>query len=383
MPIYKRGKTYWFHFYWNGEHIQKSTRQGNPRVARQIEAAYKTQLAKGEVGIEQRKPVPRLKDFAQRFIDNIAVGRRRAPKPSTVEFYAWRLARLLDFEPLASARLDKIKPELIEAYVRVRRQRVSPTSVNRELTTLRRALNVAYALELIGRVPKITMLQGEHERTFVLTPAQERLYLEFTPQPLKDMAILLLDTGLRVGEALALQWNDVHLEHLKNAKFGYVHVRESKSKHSKRNVCLTERVSSMLERRQEEVPSTWVFTNKAADRPLTRFTLRDQHARLRAMLRLPSDFVMHSLRHTMLTRLGELGVDAFTIMRIAGHSTITVSQRYVHPSPEVVERAFERLEAFSRQESTKTLEGQIRTAPATVSATPAGPHLLGGIRPPS
>jgi integrase len=41
--------------------------------------------------------------------------------------------------------------------------------------------------------------------------------------------------------------------------------------------------------------------------------------------------VLHSLRHTMLTRLGESGVDAFTIMRIAGHSSITVSQRYIHP----------------------------------------------------
>jgi hypothetical protein len=46
----------------------------------------------------------------------------------------------------------------------------------------------------------------------------------------------------------------------------------------------------------------------------------------------------------MLTRLGEAGVDAFTIMRIAGHSAITVSQRYVHPSPEALERAFEKLE---------------------------------------
>ena len=53
------------------------------------------------------------------------------------------------------------------------------------------------------------------------------------------------------------------------------------------------------------------------------------------------------LRHTMLTRLGEAGVDVFTIMRIAGHSTVTVSQRYVHPSDEGLERAFERLELLN------------------------------------
>jgi integrase len=68
------------------------------------------------------------------------------------------------------------------------------------------------------------------------------------------------------------------------------------------------------------------------------------HQKARTIVGLGKDFVIHSLRHTMLTRLGESGVDAFTIMRIAGHSSITVSQRYVHPSPEAVERAFERLQ---------------------------------------
>jgi hypothetical protein len=38
-------------------------------------------------------------------------------------------------------------------------------------------------------------------------------------------------------------------------------------------------------------------------------------------------------------------VDAFTVIRIAGHSSIVVSQRYIHPTPEAVERAFERLQA--------------------------------------
>jgi len=59
--------------------------------------------------------------------------------------------------------------------------------------------------------------------------------------------------------------------------------------------------------------------------------------------------VLHSLRHTFGTRLGEAGADAFTIMRLMGHSTVTVSQRYVHPSPEAVELAYERLTALNLQ----------------------------------
>ena len=80
------------------------------------------------------------------------------------------------------------------------------------------------------------------------------------------------------------------------------------------------------------------------------------------------NFALHSLRHTMLTRLGESGVDAFTIMRIAGHSSIVVSQRYIHPTPEAVERAFERLQLSGANAENEPK----RLPPATVSATLTG-----------
>jgi integrase len=54
-------------------------------------------------------------------------------------------------------------------------------------------------------------------------------------------------------------------------------------------------------------------------------------------------FVLYSLRHTFLTRLGESGCDAWTLARIAGHSSITISARYVHPSEDAVLVAMSRL----------------------------------------
>jgi hypothetical protein len=63
MAIYKRGRLYWYSFVFDGKHIQESTKQGNPRTARQMEAAHRTSLAKGEVGIREKKPVPTLAQF--------------------------------------------------------------------------------------------------------------------------------------------------------------------------------------------------------------------------------------------------------------------------------------------------------------------------------
>jgi len=71
--------------------------------------------------------------------------------------------------------------------------------------------------------------------------------------------------------------------------------------------------------------------------------------------------------------MGEAGADAFTIMRLAGHSTVVVSQRYVHPSPESLEQAFERLDALNQKKATKSLpEGaKVEVVPTKVPTVPA------------
>ena len=61
--IYKRGKFYWYKFMWDGQLVRESTKQGNDRVARNIESAHRTSLAKGEVGIRDKKPVVSLVKF--------------------------------------------------------------------------------------------------------------------------------------------------------------------------------------------------------------------------------------------------------------------------------------------------------------------------------
>lgn len=57
-------------------------------------------------------------------------------------------------------------------------------------------------------------------------------------------------------------------------------------------------------------------------------------------------FVFYDLRHTFLTRLGESGVDAWTLMRIAGHSNIKQSVTYVHSSDQALHAAMAALSGY-------------------------------------
>jgi hypothetical protein len=86
MCVYKRGKVWWYRFTWNAEAIRESTKQTNKRVAEQIEAAHKTSLAKGEVGIRDRAKVPMLKDFIQQKFSPY-IEARFLTKSNTLDYY--------------------------------------------------------------------------------------------------------------------------------------------------------------------------------------------------------------------------------------------------------------------------------------------------------
>jgi integrase len=201
-----------------------------------------------------------------------------------------------------------------------------------------------------------------------LSPAQERSYLRSAPEPLRDVAVLMLDTGLRIGEAVSLEWSDIHPEPVNGSRFRYLHVRAGKSRNAKRNVPLTKRAKAMVQGLRSSAKSPWVFASEDGRKPLSRSTVSHQHTELRRTLKLP-DFVVHSFRHSALTRLGAAGVDAFTIKRVAGHSSVTISEKYVHPTPEALERAFERLEDYNSRAAKSLLKAPKTLMPTTISAT--------------
>jgi hypothetical protein len=113
-----------------------------------------------------------------------------------------------------------------------------------------------------------------------------------------------------------------------------------------------------------------------------RFLKHHLHSEVREVLQLPKDFVIHSLRYTYGTRLGEGRADAFTIMKLMDHSSVTVSQRYVHPSPETLEGAVDRLQALNLKKDREALqEGTKLQLPATIAATPAEPASVSPVGP--
>ena len=114
---------------------------------------------------------------------------------------------------------------------------------------------------------------------------------------------------------------------------------------ARRVIPLSLRVRTLLETRWEGAGRPlegWVWTAPTNSGHVEASSLKKQHAKALRLSKV-RPFVLYSMRHTFLTRLGENGCDVWTLARIAGHSSIAISARYVHPSEDAVFSAMSRL----------------------------------------
>src|SRR5215472_2678743 len=208
-------------------------------------------------------------------------------------------------------------------------------------------LRLAAEWKLIPAAPTIRRLDGEVARERVVTHEDERAYLSVASQPLRDVATTIVDAGMRPEEVFRMRWENLHLQPTGEGRYGHVFNPHGKTKYARRNIPLTARVKALLEMRHEaqnKPKEGWVFPAPTKSGRVE--SVKSQHRRALKDSKVKA-FVLYSLRHTMLTRLGESGAEAFTIQKIAGHSSAVISQRYVHPTPALIENAFSRFEAYN------------------------------------
>jgi integrase len=334
MAVYKRGNVYWYKFRFNGELIRESTKQGNDRTARNIESAHRTSLANRLVGIRERKAAPLLCAFLKSDFLPFAET-RHAVKPLTLRYYK-QGSDMLVKSHLGSLRLDEISDQSAQQFAS-QHSALSASGINRGLRTLRRALNCAFAWGKLEKPCKVTLASGEVQRDRVLTEKESEKYLAACPQPWKDCAAIILDEGFRPSEVFSLCWPHVSFE---NSAIAIV---DGKSKAARRVLPMTPRVHALLLARWQSAgrpAAGFIFPSAGESGHVTQDTTKDQHAKALETSKV-SPFVPYVLRHTALTRLGAAaGGDIFVLARIAGHSTISVTQRYIHPQADAISRVF-------------------------------------------
>ena len=213
-------------------------------------------------------------------------------------------------------------------------------------TTLRSTLAKAVEEKLIIRNPAdgCRLPSAKPREMQVLTPEEmQRLLIQAKEDGCYELLLLELSTGLRRGEILALQWDDLNfntgalrVERQVHRVKGTLVVSQPKTNSSNRTVILPSPVLKVLKEYRQTVTSRWMFPSPVMeDSPLDPASVRK---RLQTVLERAGckKVRFHDLRHTFATTALEHGMDTKTLSTIIGHvSTSTTLNIYAHVTDEM------------------------------------------------
>ena len=269
--------------------------------------------------------------------------------------------------------------------------------------TCRVALDQAVAQGLILKNPALSCKAPPVTRPKemqVLTGEEvQRLLIQAKEDGCFELLLLELTTGLRRGEILALQWDDLNVqtgtlrvERQVQRIRGKLAVSQPKTRASCRSILLPAPVLEILAQYRQSVSSHWMFPSpKKEDSPLDPAAVRKKLSAVLKRAGCPAAR-FHDLRHTFATSALEHGMDVKTLSTVIGHvSSATTLNVYAHITDEMRQKAADKIDrAITGTEppQEKELKPPSRTAfqpvkgkyrkPGTGCISQLGDHLWEG-----
>jgi integrase len=339
-------------------------------------------------GIDIAAGKQKVRTFLALWLDVVA----RKVRPSTHQFYTRHAAYTGPY--IGDLALDAVRPIHLERmFGALGETSLSPRSIFHVRAVLRTAFNAAVKWKLLDESPVLgtDAPQVEDYPAQVLTTAEQAALLNAVAgHRLAALYHLALGLGLRRGELLTLRWDDYDAAHR------VLYVRESKSKHGRRYLPLTEGQATVLARHranqaEEGVtlqqrateqaerdgtpvplirwnPDGYIFCSEVGTailpRNLTR-TFKATLARINADEReaaekegrapreiIPEALRLHDLRHTAITFFVAGGADPKSAQALAGHADASTTMNLYAKSQ--AERLRSVVEAAERERQRKT-----------------------------
>lgn len=151
-----------------------------------------------------------------------------------------------------------------------------------------------------------------------------------------DLVLILLYTGMRIGELLNMEKSNIFLEER------YM-IGGSKTKAGKNRVIpLHKRIVPLIEKRMEESDSQWLYINRIGAK--LKYNSFTQYHWEPIIKLVGTEHTPHDTRHTFISEMSRLDVNQITIRKIVGHSDKSVTEHYTHKTIEELLDAVDKLE---------------------------------------
>jgi integrase len=173
---------------------------------------------------------------------------------------------------------------------------------------------------------------------------------------LRPLFVMLLGTGMRLGEALRLEWNDVDLEH------GFLRIRITKTDEP-RWVVLAANVRAELERWKATIPGErYVFPGRRRRDGTHTHISQVKHGWASLCAAAGVKVSRHELRHNFVSQALAAGYSAADIMTVTGHRSMQAFEMYAHSQ---AERKRALVEAIAPPIARQRLPGDCQSTDAT------------------
>lgn len=311
--------------------------------ARTLKSTLTADIARGELQVTKRLT---FEDYAREWVDTYSGRTSRGIRPQTLADYRRAIERRaipffgrMQLADVTARDIKRFAQELAAAGL-------SANTIRLQLAPVKALLATAVEDGVLRANPAAGVrlananARGPVERTALSDTELARLLDEVDDEH-RLMVLLLSQTGLRIGEAVALQWQDVDLLACR------IHVRRRyykgevdapKSRFGIRSIpisrAMTERLASLREGSDFGAPTDHLFCTSVGTPHLPRNVLMRSFKPAATRARIPwAGF--HTLRHTCASRLFRLGWNAKQVQMVLGHhSPAFTLATYVHLMPD-------------------------------------------------
>jgi integrase len=320
MGVFERNGSWNIDYYVGNRRIREKvgTSKGEARKALAVRQA---QIAQGRFEFQNRLSAPTFEKFAERYKEYARANKRGFRNEcyriqQLVETFGKR--RLCD---LTTWDAEKLKTDMNKSK--------RPATVNRILGNAKHMLAMAVKWGELSKNPfaGVNLLPVPRMPERILQENEEPSLLEACTRVrapyLRPIVIVALNTGMRKGEILSLQWSQVDLTNR------LIHVQNGKTEYSDRRIPMNDTVFESLFRLYKNRRGGLVFPSpRKNDQRLV-----DLKSAFGSAVRLSKirHIRFHDLRHSFATRLVRTGVDLITVQHLLGHAKITMTARYAHP----------------------------------------------------
>lgn len=252
--------------------------------------------------------------------------------PATVKYYEGALKKFGDF--LGE---KKISQKEIDNYKHFLMKSVNPNSTNYYLRAIRTFVNfyeMPYTVKLVKETESVKEPYTTAELKLLLRRPPIRNFHRYKTWV---MINTFISTGMRLSSALEIRVGDVNLEsgvitlrHTKNRKILLVPISRQ----------LEKVLNEYIKRRKGE-PDDYLFCNSCGGRMDTR-TAQQQVQRYNRARGINKTSI-HLFRHTFATMYLKNGGDIYKLQKILGHSSIKITEKYLHYTTADIEKDFSKL----------------------------------------